>query len=126
MTTAQTPSGTLALQTLAMPADANPNGDIFGGWLVSQMDLAAGIIAKQRAKTRVVTVAIDSMVFHKPVEVGDIVCCYGDVIKVGRTSMTIKMTVWTISRENGEYTRVTEGIFTFVAVDDNRKPIAVD
>lgn len=117
--------GQLAIQTLAMPAHTNANGDIFGGWLVSQMDLAGAIIGKQLALSRVVTVAIDSMIFHLPVAVGDLICCYGDVLKVGRTSMTIKIEVWRICMKTNEQHRVTDGIFTYVAIDDNGKPQAV-
>lgn len=80
------PVGELALRNVAMPADTNPSGDIFGGWVLSQMDIAGGVVAHQRAKGRVATVAIDSMVFHQPVKVGDVVCCYADIAKVGRTS----------------------------------------
>jgi len=119
------PKGKLAIQTLAMPADTNPNGDIFGGWLISQMDLAAGVIAKHHAKGRVATVAIDSMVFHKPVKVGDLVVCYGDLLKVGTTSMTIQVEAWIIDRDTGENHQVTEGIFTYVAIDENGKKRAV-
>ena len=113
------------IQTLAMPADTNENGDIFGGWLLSQMDLAGGIMAKQCSKGRITTVAIDSMVFHKPVHIGDLVCCYANIEKVGRTSMTIHIEVWTISHANGTEQNVTEGVFTYVAIDLQGKPRAV-
>lgn len=126
MNTSKKPTGHLAIQTIAMPADTNVNGDIFGGWLVSQMDLAAGIVAKQRAKSRAVTVSIDSMVFHHPVQVGDIVCCFTELLKIGRTSMTIKVTVWIVRFEKEDYHRVTEGVFTYVAIDENGRPQAVD
>lgn len=119
------PRGQLAIQTLAMPADTNANGDIFGGWLVSQMDLAAGVIAKQRAGGRVVTVAIHTMTFHFPVQVGDLVCCYGDLIKVGTTSMTIHVEVWSVGQSSYEQRLVTEGTFIYVAIDDKGKPRAV-
>lgn len=118
--------GTLAIQALAMPANTNPNGDIFGGWLVSQMDLAGGVIAKARAKGRITTVAIDAMVFHHPVKVGDLVCCYGDLLEVGRTSMKIKIEAWAISYVTGEKRQVTEGIFTYVAINDEGRPRPVD
>jgi len=121
-----TPQGKLTIQTIAMPKDANANGDIFGGWLVSQMDLGAAIMAYERARGRVTTVAIDSMVFHKPVNVGDVVSCYADIKKVGNTSMTIHIEVWAIDRSTGERRHVTEGVFTFVAIDDNGKPRPVD
>lgn len=116
------PQGRPMIKTLAMPADTNANGDIFGGWLLSQMDLAGGVMAKQRSQGRITTVAINSMVFHKPVHIGDLVCCYADVEKIGRTSMTIKVEVWTISHANGTEQKVTEGIFTYVAIDKHGKP----
>lgn len=118
--------GELAIQTLAMPANTNANGDIFGGWLVSQMDLAGAVVGKIRSNSRVVTVAIDSMIFHLPVSVGDLICCYTDIIKVGRTSMTINIEAWRISMKDHTKEKVTEGVFTYVAIDDRGKPRAVD
>jgi acyl-CoA thioesterase YciA len=112
----------LVLQTVAMPADANAYGDIFGGWLVSQMDLGGANLAHQCARNRVVTVAIDRMSFLKPVYVGDLVCCYGTVLKTGRSSITIKVQVWATHMRYGSREKVTEGIFTFVAVDENGHP----
>lgn len=120
------PKGTLAIQIVAMPADTNANGDIFGGWVVSHMDMAAGIEARHRAGCRVVTVAIDSLVFIKPVYVGDTVCCYADLIKVGRTSMQFKIEVWTISLQDDQQKKVAEGMFTFVAINEKGKPHPVD
>lgn len=120
------PKGKLALQTLAMPADTNANGDIFGGWVVSNMDMAAGIEARHRARSRVVTVAIDSLVFIKPVYVGDTVCCYADLVKIGRTSMQFKIEVWTIALLDEFLKKVAEGIFTFVAIDDHGRPHPVE
>ncbi len=115
------PRGELALRTLAMPADANPNGDIFGGWLMAQMDIAGGITAFSRAAGRVATVAVDGFTFHLPVQVGDVLCCYADIIKVGRTSITIRVEAWVLrQREKNHREKVTEGIFTFVAIDENR------
>ena len=111
--------GELAIQTLAMPAHTNANGDIFGGWLVSQMDLAAGVIAKQHSRGRVVTIGIEKMSFQEPVHVGDLVCCYGKIIKTGTTSMTIEVDTWCIHPVTGTERRVTAGTFTFVAVDDH-------
>jgi len=111
------PTGQLAVQTLAMPANTNANGDIFGGWLVSQMDLAAGVIAKQRSQGRAVTIAIDSMIFLRPVKVGDLVSCYAELLSHGRTSMKIAVEVWVIGQVSGDRHQVTEGIFTFVAID---------
>jgi acyl-CoA thioesterase YciA len=121
-----TSHGELAIQTIAMPADANANGDIFGGWLLSQMDLAAGVIAAKRANSRVTTVALDAMVFHKPVFIGDIVSCYGQLLRVGKTSMTIKVEAWKANRREQKRMKVTEGVFTYVAIDEQRKPQAVD
>jgi acyl-CoA thioesterase YciA len=121
------PRGSLSLRTLAMPADTNPNGDIFGGWLLSQMDMAGGLAAKQRSKGRIVTIAIDGMTFYQPVRVGDVVCCYADVEKVGRTSMKIRIQAWCLRQAvDAERVKVTEGVFTFVAIDENGKPRAVD
>lgn len=114
--------GSMLIQTLAMPADTNPNGDIFGGWLVSQMDLAAGILAKKLSKGRAVTVAIHSMAFLLPVHVGDLVSCHVELVKLGHTSMTIAVEVWKEDLASGESLRVTEGTFVFVAIDDLGRP----
>lgn len=111
------PRGELALQTVAMPADTNPSGDIFGGWLVSQMDLAAAIAALKLARGRVATVAIHSMSFLTPVHVGAVVSCYTDIIEVRRSSMTINVEVWINHKETFEKLKVTEGEFIFVAID---------
>lgn len=116
------PRGILTIQTLAMPADTNPNGDIFGGWLVSQMDLAAGVLAKKISRGRAVTVAIHSMSFLRPVHVGDIVSCHAELIKTGKTSMTIAVEVWVEIFSSSEKHRVTEGTFVFVAVDEQGHP----
>ena len=111
------------LRTVAMPADANPEGDIFGGWLLSQMDLAGGSLAIERARGRVVTVAMDAIAFHEPVEVGDEVSCYARLVRVGRTSMTIAVEAWKRRLGRGEARiRVTEGVFTYVKIDANRRP----
>lgn len=120
------PTGKLALQTVAMPADTNANGDIFGGWLVSLMDKATGIEAKRRARSRVVTVAIDSLIFLKPVNVGDTVTCYAELVKVGRTSMQFNVEVWTTSFIEEHAKKVAAGLFTFVAIDGTGKPHPVD
>ncbi len=125
MMTITMPSGELAIQTLAMPAHTNANGDIFGGWLVSQMDLAGAVIAKQAAGGRVVTVAINSMSFHQPVHVGDLVCCYGKLLKTGSTSLTVSVDVWTKHQVTGVENHVTEGLFVYVAIDNDGKPRAV-
>ena len=113
------PRGELAIRTLAMPADTNPSGDIFGGWVMAQMDIAGGITAAARAKGRVATVAVTGFSFHRPVRVGDVVCCYADIRKVGTTSITIHIEAWvTRRRESQARFKVTEGVFTFVALDD--------
>ncbi|PCJ45820.1 MAG: acyl-CoA thioesterase [Moraxellaceae bacterium] len=120
------PIGDLALQTIAMPKDANFNGDIFGGWLVSQMDLAGAVTANQIANGRVATVAIDSMVFLSPVAIGSVISCYCSVIKVGRSSIALDIEVWAKHPRNHEVRKVTEGKFTFVAINDDKRtrPIA--
>lgn len=122
----ETPGGELMLRTLAMPADTNPNGDIFGGWLLSQMDIAGGLAAKQRAGSRVATVAVDAMSFHKPVFVGDVICCYAHIDAIGRTSITVSIQAWVV-RSGGDARRVkvTEGVFTYVAIGANRQPRAI-
>lgn len=120
------PAGEAALRTFAMPADANPSGDIFGGWVLSQMDLAAGAVAAQRAGGRVATIAIEAMKFHKPVLVGDEVSCYCSVVRVGRTSLAVKVDAWVRRRAGTQRLMVTEGIFTFVAIDAERRPRPVD
>lgn len=115
----------LAIRTIAMPRDTNPGGDIFGGWLVSQMDLAAGTVATIKAEGRVVTVAIDSLTFHKPVFVGDEVSCYAEIIKIGHTSITIRVEAWIRHKLTNDTLKVTEGLFTFVAIDDTHTPRAI-
>jgi acyl-CoA thioesterase YciA len=116
------PRGALAIRTLAMPADANPSGDIFGGWVLSQMDIAGGIVARERARGRVATVAITAMTFHLPVYVGDVLCAYVEIEKVGRTSITTWIEAWALRGKGGGRVRVTEGQFTFVALDENGQP----
>ena len=108
------PEGKLLLRTLAMPSDTNANGDIFGGWIMSQMDLGGAILAKELAKGRVVTVTVDKMIFHRPISVGDVVCCYGTLVKLGRTSMQVKVEVFIKEVYQGvnERFRVTEALFT--------------
>lgn len=117
----QETKGRLTTRTVAMPADTNPAGDIFGGWVVSQMDIAAGICAGQRAQSRVVTVALDSMSFIRPVKVGDILGVYTYVKSVGRTSMNIHVEAWVRRGRIGMREKVTEGLFKFVAIDENGK-----
>jgi acyl-CoA thioesterase YciA len=114
--------GEPAVRTLAMPADTNPSGDIFGGWVLAQMDLAAGIVASQRAQGRVATAALDGMSFHKPVYVGDLVSCYASVVRIGRTSMTVQVDTYVLRRRTGEEVKVTEGSFTVVAIDEQGRP----
>jgi acyl-CoA thioesterase YciA len=116
------PNGELALRAIAMPADANPHGDIFGGWLLSQMDLAGSTVATRRARGRIVTVAIAQMAFRRPVFVGDEVTCYARIVKTGRTSISVEVESWARRGVGGEDVKVTEGLFTYVAVDADRKP----
>ena len=116
--------GVLLLRTLAMPSNTHANGDIFGGWIMSQMDMGGAILAKEIAHGRVVTVAVESMNFIKPISVGDVVCCYGQCLKIGRSSIKIKVEVWVkkvASEPIGERYCVTDAVFTFVAVDSNGK-----
>ncbi len=116
------PRGELAIRTLAMPADANPSGDIFGGWVLSQMDIAGGIVAWQRAQGRLATVAVTAMTFHLPVYVGDVLCVYVDIERVGRTSIATWVEAWALRRRGGERVRVTEGEFVYVALDAEGRP----
>lgn len=119
------PSGELTLRTMAMPADTNAAGDIFGGWVLSQMDLAGGIAAGQRASARVVTIAVDGMKFIRPVHVGDVLCVYTDIVRVGNTSMEIKLEAWALRHRFGVREKVTEAQFIFVCVDDDGRPVPV-
>ncbi len=121
-----TPSGVLALQTLSMPSDTNPNGDIFAGWLVAQMDIAGAIVAQEMARGRVTTVAVGSMAFLRPVPVGATVSCYVDILDTGRSSIQARVEVWQKVLETGEIMKVTEGEFVYVAIDNNgrTRPIA--
>jgi acyl-CoA thioesterase YciA len=116
------PHGELVIRTIAMPADTNANGDIFGGWLMSQMDLGAAIYARNLCRSRVTTVAVDGMAFLNPVYVGDIVNCHASLVKVGRTSMKIDVEAWVQRGGDGKLLRVTEGVFTYVAIDDSGRP----
>lgn len=111
-------------RVIAMPADTNPEGDIFGGWLLAQMDLAGATPAFERAGGRCATVALDGMVFHQPVAVGDEVSIYARIIKTGRTSIRVNVEAWKRARGQAEAlaVRVTEGVFTYVAIDQDRKP----
>lgn len=119
------PSVTPTMKTVAMQADANPTGDIFGGWLLGQMDLAGALRAYREVGHRIVTVAVDAMTFKKPVYVGDEVMFFTNVQKIGTTSITIKIDSWAKRRDSGECVKVTEGSYTFVAIDDNRNPTPI-
>jgi acyl-CoA thioesterase YciA len=121
-TTSSSPRGELAARTLAMPADTNPAGDIFGGWIMAQMDAAGGITATRCAQGRVVTVAVTDMAFLQPVKVGDVVCCYTEPVRTGRTSLTLHIEVWVLRQGRGERVKVTSADFTFVALDEGGKP----
>jgi len=116
------PRGALAIRTVAMPADTNPRGDIFGGWLLAQMDVAGGVVASQRARGRTATVAVEAMKFHRPVFVGDILCCYGEVTHVGTTSIAVRLEAWVIRHDTDRRIQVTEGVFTYVAIGEDRRP----
>jgi len=116
------PHGELVIRTIAMPADTNPSGDIFGGWLMSQMDLGAAIYARNLSRSRVTTVAVDGMAFLNPVSVGDIINCYASLLKVGHTSMKIDVEAWVQRGADGKLLRVTEGVFTYVAIDEAGRP----
>ncbi|CAN6451192.1 unnamed protein product [Victoria cruziana] len=119
------PKGELTLRTLAMPGDANAAGDIFGGWVMAQMDLACGIRAAERAKGRVVTAAVKEMAFAMPVKIGDTLCIYSDIQSVGRTSMTLKIEVWAQRYLSDRMEKVTDAIFIMVALDQSGKPTPV-
>jgi acyl-CoA thioesterase YciA len=115
------PEGLLVLRTLTMPKDCNPNGDIFGGWILSQMDIGGGLMAKEVSHSRTVTVTIDKMTFVRPVRVGDTICVYANVMRIGNTSVDIKLEVWAkdLTEEFEEQRHlVTEGVFRYVAIDD--------
>jgi acyl-CoA thioesterase YciA len=112
------PKGTLTVRTLAMPADTNPAGDIFGGWVMSQMDIAGAIAAVERAQGRVVTVAVEAMTFIAPVKVGDILCVYTTISRVGNTSITVAIEAWARRNRLAERVKVTEGHFVYVALDE--------
>ncbi|WP_282608169.1 acyl-CoA thioesterase [Pelagibius sp. Alg239-R121] len=114
-----------ALRTLAMPADANPNGDIFGGWVLAQMDLAGAVPAAHHAKGRIATVAVEAMRFHKPVFVGDLVSCYAKIVKIGTTSMSVHVETWAERRLDGSEVKVTEGTYVYVAIDEEGRPRSV-
>jgi acyl-CoA thioesterase YciA len=112
------PAGEITLQTVPLPADSNANGDIFGGWLMSQMDLGASVLARRRARGRVATVAVDAMQFLKPVRIGDVVAIHAQLQREGRSSMRIGVEVWVTRIPDDRPIKVTEAVFTFVAIDD--------
>lgn len=121
----ENPKGHLLLRTLAMPADSNANGDIFGGWIMSQIDLAGGMLAKEISQGRVVTIHVSDILFKKPVEIGDVVCCYGECTKIGTSSLTIDLEVWVkpVTTEGvGKRYKVCEATFKYVAVNNLGRP----
>lgn len=116
----------LILRVVPMPSDVNAAGDIFGGYVLSQMDIAGGLVAGERARGRVATVAIDAMKFIRPVRVGDILCIYGNVARVGTTSVSVSLEAWALRHGTGERRKVTEGLFVYVALDGEGKKRKVD
>ena len=122
----QEPRGHPAIRVVAMPADTNPYGDIFGGWLMSIMDSAAGTVAARRSKGRAVTIAVDGMTFHRAVKVGDVVSVYAEVVSTGRTSMKVDVEAWSRLRGGEDTHKVTHATFTFVAIGDDGRPRAIE
>jgi acyl-CoA thioesterase YciA len=127
LSTETEPSGDLCIRTLAMPADTNANGDIFGGWLLGQMDLGGGVFASKIAKSRTVTVAIEAMNFRKAVYVGDLVSVHANLVRVGRTSITVHLEAWVLRRKDmpQQSILVTDGNFTYVSIDEQGHPQAI-
>jgi acyl-CoA thioesterase YciA len=123
---AREPRGSLSIRTLAMPADTNQYGDIFGGWLLGQMDIAGGIFAAALARGRTATVAVDAMTFRKPVFVGNVMCIYTDLVRIGKTSITVHVEAWVIRRNETNRVLVTDGNFTYVALNDERFPRIIE
>jgi acyl-CoA thioesterase YciA len=119
------PCGDLSIRTLAMPADTNQNGDIFGGWLLSQMDIGGGIFASRIANSRTVTVAIEAMNFRKPVYVGDVVSVHANLVRIGKTSITVRLEAWVMRYKETNSIMVTDGNFTYVSIDDQGRPQAI-
>jgi acyl-CoA thioesterase YciA len=119
------PQGQLCIQTLAMPADTNQNGDIFGGWLLSQMDIAGGVFTSKITKSRNVTVAIEAMNFRKAVYVGDLVCVHGTLVRIGRTSISVHLEAWVVRRKETQPILVTDGNFTYVSIDEQGHPLEI-
>ncbi len=125
----ESPKGQMLLRTLAMPADTNANGDIFGGWIMSQLDLAGAILAKEISQGRVVTVSVTEIVFKIPVSVGDVVCCYGECTRIGNTSMGVKLEVWVKHVANNgvsQRLKVCDATFNYVAIDEHGKPRKIE
>jgi acyl-CoA thioesterase YciA len=116
------PAGEPAIRTIAMPGDTNPAGDIFGGWLMAQMDLAAGNVAARRARGRCATIAVERITFHSPVKVGDEVTVYAELVAVGRSSMKFQVSAWRRARDSDDSSKVTEAEFTFVALNSDGRP----
>ena len=114
------------IRVVAMPADTNTSGDIFGGWIMSQVDLAGSVVAARRAKGRVATVAVNSFEFHQPVFVGDLISCYVELSRIGSTSLTVNVMVYAERSELDSPIKVTEAVLTYVAIDEQRKPRPVD
>jgi acyl-CoA thioesterase YciA len=119
------PKGALTIRTLAMPADTNPAGDIFGGWVMSQMDIAGAISAVERVRGRVVTVAVEAMTFIAPVKVGDILCVYTTIERVGTTSVTVAIEAWARRNRLADRVKVTDGRFVYVALGEDGKKVAI-
>ncbi len=115
-----------SVKVIAMPADANADGDMFGGWILSMMDLAGAVPARKRAKRRIVTVAVENIVFHKPVFVGDCLECYAVIEKTGRSSITVRVETYVERREGNEKEKITEGRFVYVAIGPDRKSVPLD
>lgn len=122
MPMAAAPRGELASRVLAMPVDTNPMGNILGGWIMAQMDAAGGMSAARIAQGPVVTVAVSKITFLEPVNVGDVVCCYTDTVRLGTTSVTLAVEVWVLRQGQGERVKVTDAEYTFVAVDHDGRP----
>jgi len=120
------PRGELDARTLAMPADTNPSGDMFGGWIMSMVDAAGAITATRHAEGRVVTAAVSNILFLQPVKAGDVVCCYTDIVKTGRSSITLDVEVWALRQGRGPRIKVTAAEFTFVALDEAGRPRPLD
>jgi acyl-CoA thioesterase YciA len=120
------PIGELSIRTIAMPGDTNPAGHIFGGWVLSQMDMAGAIHAASLTRTRVVTIAVDSMKFHKPIHIGDEVSCYTSVERTGKTSLSIHIETWVRRERHGSPLMVTAGHFTYVSIDEDGAPAAIE